>query len=66
MVEVAKDLGINETMLASWVPRARRAGTAPGGGNDELERLRRENAQLKRVKKELMTELPNQAAKPRR
>ncbi|NIY69368.1 transposase [Streptomyces malaysiensis] len=44
VAEVAKDLGINETTLTSWVSRARRAGTAPGGGNDELERLRRENA----------------------
>ncbi|MCX4759501.1 transposase [Streptomyces sp. NBC_01275] len=26
IVEVAKDLGINETTLASWVSRARRAG----------------------------------------
>ncbi|MFF4402796.1 transposase [Streptomyces sp. NPDC001480] len=56
IAEVAKDLGINETTLASWVSRARRAGTAPGGGNDELERLRRENAQLKRDNKELAME----------
>ncbi|MFE2718943.1 transposase [Streptomyces mirabilis] len=47
IAEVAADLGINETTLASWVSRARRAGTAPVGGSDELERLRRENAQLK-------------------
>ncbi|MDT0468804.1 MULTISPECIES: transposase [Streptomyces] len=34
VAEVAKDLGINETTLASRVSRARRAGTAPGGGSD--------------------------------
>ncbi|MFE5689415.1 transposase [Streptomyces sp. NPDC056512] len=56
VAEVAKDLGINETTLASWVSRARRAGTAPGAENDELERLRRENAQLKRDNKELVLE----------
>ncbi|MFE2610919.1 transposase [Streptomyces mirabilis] len=50
---VAEDLGINE---ASWVSRARRAGTAPVGESDELERLRRENAQLKRDNKELVME----------
>ncbi|WP_416974019.1 transposase [Streptomyces sp. 4F14] len=32
IAEVAEDLGINETTLASWVPRARRAGAAPAGG----------------------------------
>jgi transposase len=51
--EVDEDLGSNETTLASWVSRARRTGTAPVGGSDELERLRRENAQLKRDNKEL-------------
>ncbi|MER5429370.1 transposase [Streptomyces sp. NPDC002588] len=56
VAEVAEDLGINETTLASWVSRARRAGTVPAGGNDELERLRRENAQLKRDNKELVME----------
>lgn len=56
IAEVAEDLGINETTLASWVSRARRAGTAPAGGSDELERLRRENAQLKRDNKELVME----------
>ncbi|MFI5999358.1 transposase [Streptomyces sp. NPDC051366] len=34
--EVAEGLGINETTLASWVSRARRAGTAPTGASDEL------------------------------
>jgi transposase len=53
VAEVARDLGINETTLASWVSRARRSGTAPAGESDELERLRRENAQLKRDNKEL-------------
>ncbi|WP_405541099.1 transposase [Streptomyces phaeochromogenes] len=56
IAEVAGDLGINETTLASWVSRARRAGTAPAGEGDELERLRRENAQLKRDNKELVME----------
>ncbi|MGW6154179.1 transposase [Streptomyces sp. NPDC055144] len=53
IAEVAKDLGINETTLATWVSRARQAGTRPAGGSEELERLRRENAQLKRDNKEL-------------
>ncbi|MFF6866437.1 transposase [Streptomyces ardesiacus] len=56
VAEVAKDLGIDETTLASWVLQARRAGAVPGGGNDELERLRREDAQLKRDNKELAME----------
>ncbi|MFE1293009.1 transposase [Streptomyces sp. NPDC058751] len=41
IAEVAEDLGINETTLASWVSRARRAGAVTAGGSDELERLRR-------------------------
>lgn len=56
IAEVAEDLGINETTLASWVSRARRTGTAPAGGGDELERLRRKNAQLRRDNKELVME----------
>jgi transposase len=56
IAQVAKDLGINETTLASWVSRARRAGTTSDGEGDELERLRRENAQLKRDNKELVME----------
>ncbi|MGW4490540.1 transposase [Streptomyces sp. NPDC004376] len=47
VAEGAEDLGIKETALASWVSRARRAGAPPVGPIDELERLRRENAQLK-------------------
>lgn len=41
---VAEDLGINETTLASWVSRARRATTAPVGESDELGRTRRPSA----------------------
>ncbi|QIY53531.1 transposase [Streptomyces sp. RPA4-5] len=55
--QVAKDLGINETTLATWVSRARAAGRAgPTGESDELARLRREKAQLKRDNKELVME----------
>jgi transposase len=57
IAQVAKDLGINETTLASWVSRARRAG---GVGqtceSEELARLRRENTQLKKDNKELVME----------
>ncbi|MEU9457025.1 transposase [Streptomyces sp. NPDC048277] len=56
IAEVAEDLGINETALASWVSHVRRAGAAPAGGSDEPERWRRENAQLKRDNKELVME----------
>jgi transposase len=55
IAEVAEDLGINETTLASWVFRVRRTGAAPAGG-DELERLRRENVQLRRNQRELTME----------
>lgn len=55
VAEVARDLGINKPTLASRVSRAR-TGTAPTGESDELERLRRENAQLKRDNKELVME----------
>jgi transposase len=56
IAKVAKNLDINETTLASWVSRARRAGIALDSESDELERLRRENAQLKRDNKELVME----------
>ncbi len=56
IAEVAEELGINETTLASWVSRARRAGTAPAGRGDELERSRREVARLKRENQGLVME----------
>jgi len=56
LAEVARDLGINETTLATWVSRARQAGTAGAGESEELARLRRENLQLKRDVKELAME----------
>jgi len=56
LAEVARDLGINETTLATWVSRARQAGAAGAGESEELARLRRENLQLKRDVKELAME----------
>lgn len=52
VAQVAKDLGINETTLATWVSRDRaaaRKAAADGFGeseHEELVRLRRENAEL--------------------
>jgi transposase len=47
---VARELGINEGTLGNWVTRDRRAGTGDGAltesERDELNRLRRENAEL--------------------
>uniref|UniRef100_A0AAU2VLB0 Transposase n=1 Tax=Streptomyces sp. NBC_00008 TaxID=2903610 RepID=A0AAU2VLB0_9ACTN len=52
--EVAQDLGINETTLASWVSRAKRASNGRSESEaDELARLRAENAQLKKDNKKL-------------
>ncbi|MFB7503090.1 transposase [Streptomyces broussonetiae] len=57
IAQVAQDLGINETTLASWVSRARRAGGAVARGeSEEFARLRRENARLKKDSKELAME----------
>lgn len=58
IAEVAQDLGINETTLASWVSRAKRAGNGGRGESEaeELARLRRENTQLKKDNKDLSME----------
>ncbi|MFJ7589848.1 transposase [Streptomyces sp. NPDC097617] len=60
VAQVARELGINDTTLASWVSRARRSGTSSGGrgesAQEELERLRRRNAELTRENKELAME----------
>ena len=55
--EVADDLGINETTLASWVSRAKRAEKGkPADVDEEMARLQRENAQLRKDNKELVME----------
>ena len=53
--EVARGLGIDESTLRGWVHKADAAGAAGGGEpagpfqmEEELKRLRRENAQLRR------------------
>jgi len=53
IAQIAKDLGINEGTLGNWVARDREAAAAsqtPGGLSEdervELQRLRRENAEL--------------------
>ena len=51
IAQVARDLGVNEGTLGSWVNRAREAGEGTQGlSNDdveELKRLRAENAELR-------------------
>ena len=53
--EAARGLGIDESTLRGWVKKADAAGAAGGGEpqnpfqmEEELKRLRRENAQLRR------------------
>ncbi|MFJ9909194.1 transposase [Streptomyces sp. NPDC101152] len=49
IAQVAEDLGTNETTLASWVLRARRAGGATATGeSEELVRLRRASGTFSR------------------
>ncbi|MDH6576900.1 transposase [Kitasatospora sp. MAP5-34] len=57
--EVARELGINETTLATWVSRARKAGgdgTLNTPEREELLRLRRRNAEQSRRIEELELE----------
>ncbi|MEV0535870.1 transposase [Kitasatospora sp. NPDC050463] len=57
--EVARELGINETTLATWVSRARKAGgdgTLGESERDELARLRRQAAEQAKQVRELEME----------
>ncbi|MDJ0386379.1 transposase [Streptomyces sp. G-G2] len=59
LAQVAKELGINDTTLASWVSRARKAGgdgTLSVPEREELARLRQQNTLLKKETKELAME----------
>jgi transposase len=57
--EVARDLGINETTLASWVSRARKVGgdgTLGESEREELLRLRRQDSEKSKQIKQLEME----------
>lgn len=57
--EVARELGINETTLATWVSRARKVGgdgTLGASEREELARLRRQEAENRKRIKELEME----------
>jgi transposase len=57
--EVARDLAINETTLASWVSRARKAGgdgTLGDSEREELLRLRRQDSEKTKQIKQLEME----------
>jgi transposase len=59
IAEVAKDLGVKETTLGSWVARARRAGgdgTLGESEREELARLRRQDAEKNKRIRELEME----------
>lgn len=52
IARVARELGVNEGTLGNWVAKARRdrgdgAGALSGDERSELERLRKENAELR-------------------
>ena len=56
--EVGELLGINPSTLRNWVRREQPGGASPGAGEvsgEELSRLRRENAQLRRANEILRT-----------
>ncbi len=59
IAQVAKDLGINETTLSTWVSRAKKAGgdgTLSVPEREELARLRRQDAEKNKRIKELEME----------
>ncbi|MFE7245160.1 transposase [Streptomyces sp. NPDC057580] len=59
VAQVAKDLGINETTLSTWVSRAKKAGgdgTLSVPEREELARLRRQDAEKNRWIRELEME----------
>ncbi len=48
IVQVARDLGVNDGTLGNWVNRAREAAEGTRGlSKDNVERLRAENAELR-------------------
>jgi transposase len=59
IAQVAKDLGMNETTLSTWVSRAKKAGgdgTLSVPEREELARLRRQDAEKNKRIKELEME----------
>jgi transposase len=59
IAQVAKDLGMNETTLSTWVSRAKKAGgdgTLSVPEREELARLRRQEAEKNKRIKELEME----------
>lgn len=62
IAQVARDLGIGEGTLGSWVARARKMSEASGTGGpseserEELQRLRRKNAELSKENTQLAME----------
>ncbi|MCX4791729.1 transposase [Streptomyces sp. NBC_01221] len=59
IAQVAKDLGINETTLSTWVSRAKKAGgdgTLSVPEREELARLRRQDAEKNKRIRELEME----------
>jgi transposase len=69
VAEVARELGINEGTLHTWISRAKQAGgdgTLAESEREELARLRRQDAAKSKRIKELEMELPNQDVKTRR